>query len=91
LEKVHVNGTKLECLHKSIDNLNGLEMYSFRLEEIDLNHNMLTDIKILEKFTKLKKLDIGDNSIDNIEPISKLIQLESLIISSNKIKSNQST
>ncbi len=36
LKKLIVNGMKLECNSKSIDNLNRLEMYSSILEEVYL-------------------------------------------------------
>ena len=86
--KCLINEYKLKCISTNkISSLNGLELYSSILEEIDLTGYRLNDLIILNNFTKLRILNVGGNLIENIDSISKLIQLERLFMQNNLIKS----
>jgi Leucine-rich repeat (LRR) protein len=52
--------TQLVCRHAGIKSIQGLEGFD-ALEELDLSHNTLRDVKPLQSFSKLRLLKINDN------------------------------
>ena len=56
-----------------------------RLEELQIDHNQLTDLKGLEKLTKLKKLGLNDNQLSDLKLLEKLALLEKLNVSNNRL------
>jgi len=52
--------TQLVCRYAGIKSIQGLENF-FALEELDLSHNALVDLKPLKSLGKLLRLKINDN------------------------------
>ena len=66
------NETKLDLSYKNIDDntlnlLTGIKLKN--IEELDLSHNNISNVKIIKKFNlkKIKKLDLSFNKINKIE------------------------
>ena len=71
------NEFKLDLNNKNIADIefNLLSSIEFKnLEEIDLSHNNITDIKPLLNFKALKKVDLSFNKINDILPLEELIE-----------------
>ena len=71
------NELKLDLNNKNIEDIefNLLSSIEFKnLEEINLSHNNITDIKPLLKFKTLKKVDLSFNKINDILPLEELIE-----------------
>jgi len=78
--------SKANLKNRMIDNIEtikGLEDYSEDIEELDLAHNRITEIKGLQNLKRLKKLNLRDNYIEKIEGIDNLRNLEFLDLSGN--------
>lgn len=58
------------------------------LERLDLSHNKLADIKLLESLQKLQWLNLSNNRLNSIDYLTTLPCLSSLFITSNKITVN---
>ena len=60
------------------------------LEELNLSHNKISDIKLLKNFKKLKNLDLSYNLINDIQPIKEIIEenkdLKKINLKNNLIK-----
>lgn len=52
--------TRLVCRHAGVGSLEGLETF-VELEELDLSHNRLRDLKPLQNLKKLRLLKLNDN------------------------------
>ena len=68
---------------KGIEHLGG--MLPTALVELHVDHNAVTDLKGLERFTKLRHLEVGDNAIETIVEIGGLPDLQEVDISRNHI------
>ena len=71
------NELKLDLNNKNIEDIefNLLSSIEFKnLEEINLSHNNITDIKPLLNFKALKKVDLSFNKINDILPLEELIE-----------------
>ena len=80
---------KINLSNKNIGNielnlLNGVDFKN--LEEIDLSHNEITDVKPINSFKKVKKLDLSFNKINDIQALENNKQLEKINLSNNEIK-----
>ena len=59
-------------------------MVNFKnLEELNLSHNNISDIKPLLLFKKLKKVDLSFNNINDIKPLKEIIQNNENIVHIN--------
>ena len=68
---------------KGIEHLGG--MLPAGLIELHVDHNVITSLKGLERFTKLRHLEVDDNAIESIVEIGGLPELREVDISSNRI------
>jgi hypothetical protein len=68
---------------EKIEDIKGLEENSETIEELDLGHNRITEIKGLENLKSLKKLNLRDNYIERIDGLEELNNLEFLDLSGN--------
>ena len=95
--KLHINITrkevKLNLNNKNIDNdelslLSGV--YFKNLKEINLNHNIISDITSLKDFKNLKNMDLSFNNINNITALKEISEnnknLEKINLNNNNIK-----
>ncbi|MEG3931390.1 leucine-rich repeat protein [Microcoleus sp. B13-B4] len=57
----------------------------FRLTELDLGANQISDLKPLESLTKLTELHLGANQISDLKPLESLTRLTELGLINNKI------
>ncbi|NUO02098.1 MAG: hypothetical protein HUU01_15950, partial [Saprospiraceae bacterium] len=48
-------------------------------------YNQITDIRFLEKLTRLSSLDLRSNQISDIRPLSKLDKLKKIVLNDNRI------
>ncbi|CAL6103634.1 leucine-rich_repeat domain-containing protein [Hexamita inflata] len=80
---------KLECLYLSetkTTDLSTIPHQMFRLKELILSQNNITQISYLSNFVDLQSLDLGCNKqIQNIGPLKFCTQLEKLVISQTNI------
>ena len=53
------------------------------MEELDLGYNKLTDVKGLEKLTKLERLDLTSNQLTSVKGLEKLTQLTWVSLENN--------
>ncbi len=77
--KVNLKNKMIE----NIENIKGLEENYKDIEELDLAHNRITEIKGLECLENLRILNLRDNYIEKIEGLDKLRNLEFLDLSGN--------
>ena len=56
-----------------------------KVTSLDLNHHNLTDVKGLEKLTKLEKLFLHDNKLTDVTGLENLTQLKELSLQFNKL------
>ena len=85
------NEFKLDLNNKNIADIefNLLSSIEFKnLEEIDLSHNNITDIKPLLNFKALKKVDLSFNKINDILPLEELIENDINILQINLSNNN---
>ena len=95
--KLNVNITgkekELNLNNKNIGNielelLSGIEFKN--LEEINLNHNKISNIEPIKNFKKVKKIDLSYNKIQDIKPVKEIfknnMELKVINLSNNKIK-----
>lgn len=66
----------------SIDNLNGME----KLRKLQLDNNIICEIRNLDKLVNLEWLDLSFNSIERIEGLEKCTKITDLSLYSNQIK-----
>ena len=70
------NEIKIDLNNKNIGNneLNLLTGVEFKnLEEINLSHNNISDVEILQYFNNLKTIDLSYNKINTIIPLKKML------------------
>ncbi len=67
-----------------IRNLTGLEAAT-NLEEVRLNHNLISDLSPLAGLSRLHTIRIGDNTISDLSPLAKSISLRGLDLWENLI------
>ena len=75
---------RLEAEDVGIRNLNGLEAAT-NLEEVRLNHNLISDLLPLAGLLRLHTIRVGDNTISDLSPLAESISLEGLDIWENLI------
>ena len=75
---------RLEGHNADISNLTGLETAT-NLEDLRLNHNLISDLSPLAELIRLHRIELEDNAISNISPLAGLINLEVLLIHHNLI------
>ena len=56
-----------------------------KVTKLSLDRNQMTDVKGLEKLTKLKGLDLSDNKLTDVKGLEKLTQLTLLGLGNNKL------
>ena len=54
-----------------------------KVTELYLDGNQLTNVKGLEKLTKLEELDLGGNQLTNVKGLEKLTELKELNLERN--------
>ena len=94
--KLNINLTrkeiKLNLNNKNIGNaelslLNGVDFKN--LKEINLSHNIISDIESLKDFKNLKKINLSFNNINNITPLKEISEnnknIESINLNNNNI------
>ena len=74
----------LEAENVDIRNLKGLEAAT-NLEEVRLNHNLISDLSPLAGLLRLRTIRVGDNTISDLSPLAELISLEVLDLWENLI------
>ena len=74
----------LEAENVDIRNLTGLEAAT-NLEEVMLNHNLISDLSPLAGLLRLRTLRVGDNTISDLSALAESISLERLDLWENLI------
>ena len=73
---------RFEAEDSGIRNLTGLEAAT-NLEEVRLNHNLISDLSSLARLSRLHTIRVGDNTISDLSPLAKSSSLEGLDIWEN--------
>ncbi|WP_049722040.1 leucine-rich repeat domain-containing protein [Gilvimarinus polysaccharolyticus] len=81
--------TRLRCTHAGITTLGGIETF-YGLIQLDLRDNTITEIKVLEKLSRLEVVLLGNNNISDIAPLLHLLKLVELDLEENPTKDCQS-
>lgn len=76
---------ELECPHKSIADLRGLEHFQ-SLKQLDLSSNKITDAAPLKNLRTLVQLDLSNNQVQSIWALQSLDQLTSLNLYNNPVR-----
>ena len=75
---------RFEAEDVGIRDLTGLEAAT-NLEEVRLNHNLISDLSLLARLPRLHTIRIGDNTISDLSPLAESSNLEGLDIWENLI------
>jgi len=70
---------------KKINDIEILEEYFSRIEELDLSNNLISDTEGIEKFSNLKYLKLDNNQITNVEGLKQLKDLNTIYLRNNKV------
>ena len=81
--------TKLNLYDNELTDISGIKLFK-NLEFLDISHNLIKDISILNNLKNLKILILFNNTnINNISSIQYLNNLEELDITNLRLESNQ--
>ncbi len=76
--------TTLSLKNKGISDMSGIGSFT-SLYNLDLSHNNITEIKVLESLENLRILSLNNNNITDISELGKLTSLMSLSLGNNNI------
>lgn len=79
---------KLDCDHKGIRRLNGLEHFT-QLTELQLAYNGIESVEPISKLYQLKALNLNNNDIKSIWSLSGLDELKYLKLKNNPVQDLQ--
>lgn len=80
-----VDLTRLRCTHAGIESLEGIGTF-YGLVQLDVSDNLITDVKPIERLSRLEVALLGNNQISSAEPLLRLIKLVELDLEENPIK-----
>ncbi len=78
ISRVHGKGLKIKSLE-------GLQ-HCVAVQEIDLEHNQIADLKPLADLTLLQSINLAGNQIESIEPLAELKRVQYLELTGNRVK-----
>ena len=73
----------LVCTSAGIATLEGLGTFA-ELKQLNLAHNIITEVTALSKLAQLRRLDLSDNAITDLEPLMTLAHLEWVNLEENE-------
>ena len=83
-----IKDNKIVLSHQNIQDINaiqGIDNEYSKIEDLDLNDNLIKNLSGIEKFSNLVHLKLNNNQITSIKELRQLKQLQNLSLSNNNI------